>query len=355
MEAIRIKFLNELTDLKHLIVYYNLEGKLLRDFSLVNTSDEVNFLLELSNNLKKFSLSKRQFNYKSIIISLYGSFERFIENCLTTYIERLNNIFSQYNKLPNTILKNHYFLSLNLLNKVEQPRYNGPLKKEDIIKNLHTCINMNEVYQLNKDAFAQHSANFRLQVIDDSFSNIGIQTISQRVLQTEEFKNYIKDKLNLNEQDNPSIDETYYLLNDLAERRNDVAHGVPSEILQNEILSDYIDFFEKYANGLIEVLTSELLSLEITEHGVELGSLTDVYSEGKIICIYTNKLPIKKGDTLIGKNSNLIVKSKILGIKLNELDVSSISNEINEEIGVLLENKFKKNFKVYLLKNYLTL
>jgi len=350
MEAIRIKFINELFELKHLINFYNLESKLLRDFSPNDSSDEVNYLLELSANLKIFSLSKRQFNYKSIIISLYGSFERFIENCLTTYTETLNKIILHYNKLPEAILKNHYFLSLDLLNKVEQPKYSGPLKKEDIIKNLHTCININEGYQINKEAFAQHTSNFRSQTIDDSFKNVGIPNISRRILGVEDFQKYLKEKFELTEDSNLNIDESLSLLNELAERRNDVAHGVPSEILSNEILIDYINFFEKYANALLELLNNELLRLELEENGISLGDLTDVFSDGKVICVFTKNVPIRIGDTLIGENSNQIIKTKILGIKLNDNDLVSIDDQADYEIGILLENKFKKNFKVYLLK-----
>ncbi len=334
MEAIKSNFLKELSDLRCLISFYDLEGKLLSDFQVTVETEEIKYLKQLSESLRKFPLSKKQFNYNSIIISLYGSFERFIENSLVTYSDKINQIVRKYNNLPDSILKNHFFLSLTLLNKVEQDNYAGHLSKEELIKNLHTCINVNEGYQLNKDAFAQHTANFRHQVIEECFSHLGIQNISQRILKTSIFLYYIIEKLEIHSPDAPNVDESFQQLNELAERRNDVAHGVPSEIIQNNILIDFVEFFEKFSAGLIEVLSNELLHREVDEFGTQLGELRDVYSDGEVICIHTNKIPIKIGDEIIGKNKNQIVKSKILEMKLNDINVEFTDDKSDFEIGL---------------------
>lgn len=350
MDVIRVKFHQEISDLRNLILFYESEFKLHDTFMDIPISKEELLVNELSETLKKFKLSKLQFNYNSIIISLYGSFERFIENCLITYIDNLNNLVNLYKNLPEIILKNHFVLSLSLLNKIEQPKYGGPLTKEEVIRNLHTCININEGYQLNKDAFAQHSANFRLQVVEESFSLIGINQISQKVLKLESFKNYSNLKLGLGADSELIPNESFQILNDLAEYRNYVAHGLNSEILKNDILIDYLDFFEAYSSALIEVLSKDLLYRELEARGIELGEITDVYQGGKIVCFKTNNQVINKGDVLIGKNRESIVKATITKIKLNDEEFDSIDNEDDYEIGAEINNIFKKNFKVYILK-----
>ena len=349
MEEIKNQFHKELDDLKKLIAFYNTEIKLLGDFdySAQNINNEI--LQELSGNLKAFHISKRQFNYNSIIISLYGAFERFIENILISYVDFMNKLIIKYDKLPEALIKNHFNLSLSLLNKIEQPRYSGTLKKEIIISNLHTCINLNENYQLNKDAFAQHTANFRLQVIDESFSHIGLQGISNLIMKNSAFYNYVIAKTEMNSEDTINVDESFYLLNDLAERRNDVAHGVSSEILQNEILLDYIEFFEIYTGALTEILTNEYFHNELTHSGKELGEITDVFKEGKVICIYSNKTSIKTGDVLIGKNESTIVKAKVLGLELDDKKIELADDQNDYELGIELNERFRKNFKVFLV------
>lgn len=350
MDVIQIKFHQEILDLRNLILFYEAEFKLHDTFIETPVTKEELLILELSETLKRFKLSKLQFNYNSIIISLYGSFERFVESCLITYIDNLNKLINLYENLPESILKNHFVLSLSLLNKIEQPKYGGLLTKEELIRNLHTCININEGYQLNKDAFAQHTANFRLQVIEESFSHIGINQISQKILKIESFKNYSNTKLGLNENSELVPNESFQILNDLAEYRNYVAHGITSEIIKNDILIDYLDFFEAYSTALIEVLSKDLIYRELEATGIELGEITDVFKDGKVVCFKTNKQLINKGDILIGKNKEIIIKASIKKIKLNEIEFDSIDDRDDYEIGVEISCSFKKNFKLYLLR-----
>lgn len=351
MLAIQINFHKEIIDLRNLINFYNLESKLNDTFNNTSSSKEELLINELSESMKKFRLSKLQFNYNTIIISLYGSFERFIENCLIMYVDKLNRIYNLYNNLPAPIIKNHLALSMTLLSKIEQPKYSGALTKEEVIKNLHSCIDTNEGYQLNKDAFALHTANFRLQVIDESFSHIGIGQISNKIMKVETFRDYSRNKLGLNENTKLMANESFQIINNLAEYRNYVAHGINSEIITNEILLDYLEFFEKYSASLIEILNKDLAYKELGLNSIELGEITDLYKEGKVICFKTNCQKVKQGDYLIGKNKSSIIKTLIKKIKLDNVEITSIEDDKNYEIGVEIQDVFKKNFKLYLLKN----
>ncbi|CAD5279406.1 MULTISPECIES: MAE_28990/MAE_18760 family HEPN-like nuclease [unclassified Imperialibacter] len=349
MEVLKNKFHRELSDLDKLISFYNSELKLLGDLELNDFNLNNKLLSELSTNLKAFSISKRQFNYNSIIISLYGAFERFIENTLVSFVDKINKIVDKYDQLPEAIIKNHLTLSLALLNKIEQTRYSGTLKKNDIINNLHTCININQDYQLNKDAFAYHTANFRLQVIDETFARVGVQGISNLLIKNHEFSRHIIAKNEKSSSKSVTNEESFYFLNDLAERRNDVAHGVASEILQNDILRDYIEYFKFYSEALSQVLENKILHTELNYSGKEIGEITNAFKNGRVICIYTNKFPIKVGDTVIGKNKSEIVKANIVGMKINEISVNNCDDQDNYEIGIELDQKFKKNFRVSLV------
>jgi uncharacterized protein YutE (UPF0331/DUF86 family) len=350
MDAVLEKFLKELKDLECLIDFYETENELLKDFNVKPVSDEELIISELSKKLKAFRLSKLQFNYNCVIISLYGSFESFIEDCLVSYIDELNKIVQTYNNLPDTVAQNHFALSLSLISKIDQPKYSGPLTKELIIKNLHTCINTIEKYELNKDAFAQHSANFRQQVIDDSFSQIGIKTISQKIIDNSDFRNYSILHLGLNDEDTLLPSECFEFLNNLAELRNRVAHGISSEIIRNDLLLDYVKFFKHYSHAITEILKTNILYREIDEYGVEFGPITDVFQSGKIICFMSNKVPLAKGDVIIGKSLKTIIKSIVKSIKVDGNQVDSIDGSINIEVGIEIEHKFKKKYKLYSLK-----
>lgn len=350
MDSIRDRFHSQLDDLRKLIDFFDTENKLLSKLKLTDDTPEILLLSSLSGKLKSFNTVKRTFNYNSIIISLYGYFEKFIEDLLVTYIDRLQSLNFKYKDLPDAIQKSHYKLSLTFLEKVEKTGYSGSITKEEIIKNLHTCINLNGDYQLNKDAYAQHSSNFRLQVIDESFSHIGVQKISDQTLKVHSFVNYIKEQYEIGLEGNVSIEQAYTILNDLAERRNDVAHGVPNEILSNEILLEYIKYFQFYSEALVQVLLSHFYKIEAEVKGDLLGQITNVFQDGNVVCIFSNKQSIKVDDELIGKNSSQVIKAKILSIKLDDNSITEVNNDQDYELGLLLDSKFKDNFQVYRLR-----
>jgi hypothetical protein len=348
MESNRDQFLKEMSDLRKLISFYNSEIKLLSDFEIIELTPLSELVIELSTQLKEIHVSKRQFNYNSIIISLYGSFEKFIENTIGIYIDSLNAIILEYDKLPDAILASHFRLSVSLLTKIGSTKY-AHLKKEDIIRDLHTCLNTKESYQLNKDVFSQHDANFKFSVIDQVFSRIGIPTISAQVLEDAEFNDYIRIKLEKNENDLLIPEDCFVLLNDLAERRNDVAHGVPGEILQNEILLDYIEHLEFYAKSVTEIIIKEYLRYEVIFKAKEMGNVTNLYHNGSVVCVMTNKNRIRLGDKVIGTNEATIVKATIVSIQYNESAMDEIDDQDDYEIGIKIDKQFKPNFTLHIL------
>ncbi|SFF30536.1 MAE_28990/MAE_18760 family HEPN-like nuclease [Sunxiuqinia elliptica] len=343
MDNVKSQFISELNSLEKLVDFYNSEFNLLR----IN-AEGCDSLTEFKTDFHEFYSQKKIFNYNSLIISLYGYFEKFIENILVEYIDKINIIFNRYSSLPEPIVKNHLRLSLELIEKTQNSRYSGSLNKEGIIKNLHECINVNENYQLNKEAFSQHSANFRLQVVDEIFSRVGIESISNRIRKVPEFVNYIKDKYEVAEIQELGNDEINTILNDLAERRNEVAHGVPSQILSNDIIIDYIEYFDHLSNALIEVVNKSIYTLDVEQNCVLINDIRNTYRNGEVICLDSNNLRFSNGDVIYGVNSDTICKSKILNIQRVDVDIETTDETENYEVGLLIDKPFKKNYKVYI-------
>ena len=346
MDTTIYAFYSELDEIEKLILYFETEKKLAQEFEISESQNDI-FLNELSLKLKNFRISKLKFNYNSIIISLYGSFERFIELTIINYLEIINEIVKEYLKLPNIILKKHTPLSITLINKIEQSKYKGPLTKEIIIRNLHTCINTIESYSLNKEAFSQHTANFRIQVIDENFKCIGINDLSENVIKQDVFQKYLINQKGID----PSSDllngtDNLQLINDLAELRNYVAHGIENEIIENNILLEFIQFFRTFSSALIDVLKDNILALNIEFNGLMLGKITNTYSSGSIICVYTNGHTIKKNQTIFAKSTSSIISAKILSIQLNG-DNIDISEGENIEISIKINSRFKDNYTLY--------
>ncbi len=343
------QFISQLTGLKKLVQFYTTENKVATLDTNEGIPENYELLIKLTSQLKDFNVLKRTFNYNSLIISLYGYFEKFIEDIIELYVDDLNTSISDYNQLPEPLIKNHLSLSIQMINKVESNKYQGQLSKETIINNLHACINTRTRYILNKEAFRQHSSNFRHLTITEVFGKLGLPNISDLILDNKNFYSYTIVRLQKTEGEKLTADEAFDYIDELAERRNDVAHGVSGEILNLEILSDFITYFEFYSAAITEVVNRNLQTIKLLRNSINLGELTGWYKNGMVICFYTKNNPIEIGDYVWGLNENGYVKCRILSIKYKDKFVDRVDKNDSYDIGVELDVPLKKSHKIHLL------
>jgi len=80
-------------------------------------------LKEFGEHLHNFSKDKKLFEYKAIVISLYGVLERYISIWIQEHIDRLPDLILSYNDLPEKIHKNHFDLSVRLISMISENRF----------------------------------------------------------------------------------------------------------------------------------------------------------------------------------------------------------------------------------------
>lgn len=92
-------------------------------------------LKAFNNHLSTFGIStKKIFEYKAIIISLYGILERHINIWIQEHIDRIPKLILNYDRLPEKLQKNHFDFSIKLISLIAKNRFAKyeSLKKEDI-------------------------------------------------------------------------------------------------------------------------------------------------------------------------------------------------------------------------------
>lgn len=347
------EFINGLEKLRDYISGVKLQNELLASNLEEREHCEIHNLIEdIKEHHMKFR-TKKVFEYNTIIISLYGFFERYLEEIIKGYLNELNNIIDEFSNLPNTISENHHDLSAQLLRNIELPKYQGVISKNEIIKNLYSCINNDEFnYKINLEAYTYHSSNFRHEEINRFFSNIGINNISHLVKQDSKFKKYMNNnypEINLS---NTRDKIVFNKLDDLANRRNDVAHGSVGQILNLNLLLEYIDFLEVYGNALFNVLYDKILSYEVKYNSVKLNSPIKIYNN-KIIILELENTKIAVGDKIIAERKSNYPKYLYGNIKELQIDGEScqiISEEKSINIGMEINFKAKENQSFYLNK-----
>lgn len=352
MKTPLVEYIGGLSDLRHYINGLDIEAQILtsvtscRKFSVCKSN-----ILNFQEHWENIYIRKKQFNYNSIIVSLYGYFEQYIEGLINKFAIIINEIVPSYKHLDSQIQAQHLRLSLDLIKKAEHARYREKISTHKVIENLNLCLNGDAPYRLNHEAFAQHSANFKLDVINEVFKFVGIDNACGRILTKPSFMCYLKQIYP--ERDSASIkpEEAFFCLQDLAERRNQVAHGVlPDELLSNDILQSYVAFFEAFGKGLYEVCLSDVLPYVVTYQAIPLGTPSNVFCKGNVICLYISDTKIKIGDILIARSGD--GKNFILGtieeIKIDDVRQEAVSVSTRVEIGLRLPFKSKRNYDFFL-------
>jgi len=345
MKASLDSFITELDDLQHHIETFNLEARL-----LAVTEHSESLLLQYQKQVQKYNTKKRQFNYTSIIISLYSSLELFVRSLTKGYLNSLNEIVPHYIDLPETIRKNHLDLSCKQMERIKNlDELESITARNQIIFNLNSCISNEGSYHLNTEAFIQNTANFRSSVIIQLFESVGVKNVLTYLVNDLVFIDQLKTI-------DPDVDDwhkvsaenfqtlTFFRLDDLVERRNAVAHGNSDGILPlpNEILIEYIAYFRAYGYALYNIIYSATLPY-LAKKAIKLGNPTRIFQDGHVFNIEVNKnIVLAIGDMIIAKpveDKFLYLAGEIQDIQLNE----------GEKVGIKVPFKAKKNQTIYII------
>jgi len=321
------------------------------DYSYIQDGEGKTLISDVQNHFRS-SNNKSLYDYTTVIVSLYGYLERYIEGLIGEYIDCVMGLSSRFEDLPEPIRTKHLDLSLELSRKVNQQRYLGSVRLEDIVANLHACYRTPTTYKLNSLAFAQHSANFRHDVVTNTFPQCGIQGVAQAIRQVEPFTSFLeREDSERDVQGYLANDDTivFFRLDDLASRRNDVAHGSPvDEVLSNDLLRTYVDFVEAYAEGLAVVVYEESLPL-MCKQATALGSPIRIYND-HIVCVNLFEGQIAVGDILIAKtnqSSRPFKGGPIKSIERNHVPRESVEGGSDVQIGLRVEFHAKHNHQFY--------
>jgi len=332
---------------KYLLEDFKREISQIKDY--IKHIQQVNDLVEIEvpsaaifqkfkNHFISFKTDKKVFEYKAIIISLYGLLEKYIELWIKDYLDELSRLIS-YDKLPEIIRKSHFEFSLKLINIVIQGRLDkySHLKKEDILKKLNNCIENSLNYGLNVDAFTIQSGNLKHNRIEEIFKSIDI-IIGEKLIKNAELNMLIgvsQDRIK-----NLESSVLFGKINELVERRNTIAHGATiDDLLGLSELNPYIDFLEKYCIAIFDVLEEKIIENQ-TIQKYEKINLVDVYNKS-IIAFSIENYEIKIGDWVIIKiaeqNNERFYKKEIKSVGKegrNDYVELKIKEKTNVAIGI---------------------
>lgn len=292
--------------------------------------------------------NKRKYDYSLFIITLYGCFEQYIENFVKDYLMLLVESVDGYKNLPPKILENHVDLSIELIKKLQQTKYAGVLTKENIIKNLNECI-QNDKCLLNYDAFCQHSSNFRVSAIQEVLRNIGLSDIVNRIKRNEALRNiYILQHGECN-YDGLNAETIFFFLNELADRRNFIAHGTATDLLSTELQKSLLQKVKCFVREMDEIGFEEVLPY-LTKKSEKVEKVYEMEIVNKVLCFQLSNSSLSLSDIIIGKNTSGYTYYEIESIEIDHIKYEKVTNENPVDVGVKLNRKRQMNEEYWIYR-----
>lgn len=351
-----IKALKGLKNIKQYIRYAGHIEKLIRIGKTEKIPTELHRIIDsLTTDIE--SITKKTFQYNAVIISLYGILEQFIEGIIVEYLNQVNRTVEKYNNLPQKIIDNHVDYSANLIQNLKwSKKYQNLTSQEEIIENLHKCLS-DVNYILNTVSFIQHQANIKHDVVIQLFGDIGIFELTNKFRSNTKFSDFIQKKTGITDLSQISNEVLFHLLNDLADRRNNVSHGIDENILSLNILqSTYIPFLECYFQVIYAILREETLQLYFDNHTSNFHEITPdsiiIIYDHKILCIKAENATFRVGNQILCKSAKGRIKlASIESIEVNKISYKEYEIVGSEDIGLQLNTKIKDNFTFYRVIN----
>ncbi len=330
------KFEKELSQIKEYIKHIQQVNSLIE----MEVPDKPVFQ-EFKTHFLSFKNDKKLFEYKAIIISLYGLLEKYIDLWIQEYLTRLSS-FVAYDKLSESLKDKHFELSMKLISIVkenQQAKYHH-LKKEDVLKKINTCIENPQSYKFNVEAFTMQSGNLTHTRIEEIFKSLGI-TITNELKKNLDLINSIG--FSLAQISNTESKVLFAKINELVERRNTIAHGAEiDDLLELSALAPYMKFLEKYCYAIFSVLEEKDIENHTIEKYVEVDC-QGVFFNKTVIGLAIENCSIKIGDWVIIKtaeqSNERFHKKEIKSLgKDDKNDYSELKIEEKTNIAIKIDN-----------------
>lgn len=277
--------------------------------------------------------NRKRYVYSVAIISLYGLLERFVEELMVAYVTRVSRCFARYELLPGAIQKNHVAASIDLLKVIPEDRYRTSLSEADVISNLHSCLSGSAEFSINGEAFALHRGNITLQKISEFMGKVGISGYSKRALISSEFSAWFRKAgraPDIRAAPDSEVPNLLRPLNDLVERRNQLAHGiiVSDDIESIELLNERCGFILTFGKALFRVMQQEFFLYQSQQSNILRLGKSILVVRHKIACFEISVGTLGVGDTLVAVTHDPLQPcffSKILNIQIDKENVLRVT------------------------------
>lgn len=332
--------------------------------TFVSSITPVNTALSTHNDttVRQYLTLRRQYDYAAFVVALYASFERFAETLIGEYAKQIAS-FTSYQDLPSALTKKHLIQSAEMLSRkrLGEGRY-ANLSQVAVAENLFKCLSGAESYSLTNEAIVSHDTNLRYADVGKLLSDVGIINFCDNLPGIDiVWEWFVRAELNAGDE---TIERTLEYnqaiktilenrLNDLVDRRNEVAHrgGNADELLGQAEMLGRIDVIRVFSEAMFVTASSTYLKLRTADenYACRVEFVEGPYKFGTVVVIKSPSVPLVRGQPSFVIHADGKVRwGHVVGLKVDNEPVEQVGPGVNKLVGVELDLKCNQNSVLWL-------
>lgn len=316
-------------------------------------------------SVRQYLTLRRQYDYAAFVVALYASFERFSETLVAEYARQISS-FIPYSQLPEALTKKHLTQSAEMLSRkrLGEGRFSN-ITSIKVAESLFQCLSGASSYSLTTEAIVSHDTNLRFYDVGKLLADVGISEFCQNLHNIDLVWNWFCNTELNDDGDQKDIKRDPEMiralktifetrLNDLVERRNEVAHrgGNADELLgQTEMLAR-VKLIRVLAEAMFEAAGSAYLRLRASDrsYASQVEIMEGPYKGGTVIVIRSPNVPISIGQSSFEIGPDGQAKwGSVVGLKVNDEPATAIDPELNQNsIGIELDFRCGRRPQVWI-------
>ena len=284
----------------------------------------------------------RVYDHCAVVTRLYAIYERFVEDLVTDWVQRLPDLFPSYSDLEHRIRETHRIGVGRLLLDLTKNRFQH-LSTEGVIRGLFLGVSGGEEkYELVADAFLLHEQNLRRDALDKLFADAGIPNAWGWVEKHRVVKHFVEE---VRANENTAEGE----LNELITYRNDAAHGATIyNFLASNALLELCDFIETLCQALAELVTYQVIERQKSIGQTrEIGQITEWFKKPKAAVAAVEETTLSVGGNLFLVGEAYCQLARIESIRIDDVNKDTVETTTGMEVGLKFDVDARKGLRLY--------
>ncbi|HAG85686.1 MAG TPA: hypothetical protein DCL61_32255 [Cyanobacteria bacterium UBA12227] len=287
----------------------------------------------------------RIYDHCSTVTRLYAIYERFVEDLVTDWLQKLPDLFNHYSDLDEKIRATHRIGIGRLLLDLNKNRFQH-LSIEEVIRGLFRGVTGDEdKYELVPDAFLLHEQNLRKEILEELLANAGIPNAWGWVQKHRTIKRFVEE---VRANENTPEGE----LNTLISYRNDAAHGaIIDNSLGSNALLELCEFVETLCQALAELVTYQIIERQKSiGQAREIGRITEWFKKSNAAVVKVEETTLSVGSSLFLVGDAYCQLATIESIQINGIATDEVQTTSGMEVGLKFNVDARQNLRLYLVQ-----